>query len=93
MTDNERYLKAVHAMQSGVAFMMAHGSKDVEPKHLRVGVNSALCDMAALAKLLVSKGIITIDEYHKAVVDEMELEVVRYQDMIERKVGVRPTLA
>lgn len=37
MDDRERYIRAAHAMQSGVAFSMP--SAETEPKHLRVGLN------------------------------------------------------
>jgi hypothetical protein len=80
-------------MQTGVAMIITHDTKSVEAKHLRVGVNSAMVDNSALAKLMISKGIITEEEYLKAVADEMELEVRRYEDWIERIIGVRPTLA
>lgn len=85
----ERYSAACHAMQSGVRGMMDveadHQQKDPmtwthSPKHLRVGVNSALVDNAALAKLLVSKGVITELELWQALVDGMEAEVRRYEE-------------
>lgn len=78
--DRQRYVAACHAMQSGVAFTMP--SKETEPKHLRVGVNAAMCDTAAMARLLVDKGVITLEEYEKAIADEMEREVQRYQDRL-----------
>lgn len=80
MTDNERYDVAAHAMQSGVEFEMYHDSKPTEPKHLRAGVNSALANCAGIAKLLITKGIITEEEYVKAMADAMEAEVERYRE-------------
>ena len=88
MTDQEkqnwqqRYEVAAHAMQSGVAQTHALGSQDGTPKHLRAGVNSALVNQAALAKLLIQKGIITEDEYLVAIVEAMEDEVTRYEEML-----------
>lgn len=87
-TDEERYHSACHAMQTGVAIKMARGSKDTEPKHLRVGINSAMVTDAAIAKLLIEKGIFTREEYVKAVADEMEEEVKRY----EQELGPNITL-
>lgn len=84
----ERYNSAAHAMQSGVAQDHALGSRDGSPKHLRVGVNSALVNQAALAKLLIDKGIITEDEYLIAVVEAMEDEVRRYEDMLTEAMSV-----
>jgi hypothetical protein len=86
MTDREkvaiqRYRDAYHAVQSGVAFEMAHGNnKAAEPKHLRVGINGAMCDHTALVRLLVSKGILTREEYTEAIADEMEREQRRYEE-------------
>lgn len=91
--DNARYLAACHAMQSGVAAEMEIGSEDTSPKHLRVGVNSALCDQAALVRLLVEKGIVTEEEYAAAVTAEMEREVARYEERLSEHHGVRVTLA
>jgi hypothetical protein len=82
--DRERYLAAAHAMQSGVALSIARGeARDMEPKHLRVGVNSALVDCAALAKLLIDKGILTEEEYERALADAMEAEVQRYRERLQ----------
>lgn len=80
LDDNERYFVAAHAMQAGVAFEMEHGDgKPTEPKHLRVGINARACDHTGLVKLLIAKGVITEAEYLKAMADEMELEVERYE--------------
>jgi len=80
MDDTERYLDAVHGMQTGVATIAGMGdAKDLEPKHLRVGVNSAMCNQAALVRLLIAKGLITLTEYQKELADEMERERERYE--------------
>lgn len=73
------YEAAVHAMQSGISFEMARGVKDTEPKHLRVGVHAAMCDHAALVRLLMEKGVITDAEYMAAITAEMNREVDRYE--------------
>lgn len=83
VTDRERYRAAAHAMQSGVALDHSRGSQDGTPKHLRVGVNAAMCEHAALAALLISKGVFTRDEYEAAVALEMEAEVARYRERLE----------
>lgn len=77
--DFERYLAAAHAMQTAVALDQTRGSDDGSPKHLRVGVNTALVDAGGLVKLLVDKGVITIEEYQKAIADAMEQEVKNYR--------------
>jgi len=84
--DLGRYLAAAHAMQSGVAAEMGAGiSGATEPKHLRVGINSAHVASAALARLLIEKGVFTLDEYVAAQAAEMEAEQARY----EQRLGVR----
>ena len=92
-TDIDRYFAAAHAMQSGVAMEMNHRPQPTEPKHLRVGVNSAMVDHQALAKLLMDKGIITNDEYEKAIADAMEAEKKRYEDHLTGIIGAPITLA
>lgn len=95
MTDiNEakrRYHAAAHAMQSGVAYDPT--SKSLEPKHLRVGINSAMVDHAALVGLLMEKGIISEEEYYAALADGMEAEAKRYADELSKKLGKPVTLA
>lgn len=88
----ERYLRAAHAMQSGVAAAMTTGSQSHEPKHLRVGVNSALVDHGALVKLLVDKGILTELEYFTAIADMMEAEVQSYERELSEHYGRPVTL-
>ena len=81
-----RYLLAMHAMQSGVAFRM-HNSRggETEPKHLRVGVNSALVSCSTLVKMLCDKGVITEQEWWTALADAMEAERDSYQDWIRER--------
>lgn len=84
-----------HAMQSGVKFEiegngLANAAAD--PKHLRVGVNSVLCDHGALVGLLVRKGIITDEEYAEAIRDGMQQEVNRYKERLSERYGAKVTL-
>jgi hypothetical protein len=85
--DEERYLSALHAMQSGVAAMMNIDSADTQPKHLRVGVNSALVSSGAIVKLLIDKGLFTEAEWMKALADEMENEVIDYMHKLSEIYG------
>lgn len=87
-----KYIEACHAMQSGVATMMHYDPKETEPKHLRVGINSAMCDNAGLVRLLISKGIITTEEHEKAITESMIEEVGRYVGKIEQITGKKVTL-
>lgn len=85
--DAARYQAAAHAMQSGVLVEHQLGSSDGTPKHLRVGVNSAQVANAALAALLIEKGVITLDEYERANADEMEIEQKRYEERLGVKLA------
>lgn len=78
----EEYRNLCHAMQTGVGFSEPFAG-DMTPKHLRVGINSALCDSAALAGLLMKKGIFTELEYYTALRDMMKAEVQRYTDQLQ----------
>jgi hypothetical protein len=75
----ERYEKLLHALQSGVAATMEHDPTEVAPKHLRVGVASALVNCQAIAALLMRKGIFTKEEYYAALIEDMEQEVAMYE--------------
>jgi hypothetical protein len=69
-----------HAVQSGVAFLMSIGAaNDTTPKHLRVGVNSALVESGALAELLIGKGLITRTEYLRMLDKYWAEEHARYE--------------
>jgi hypothetical protein len=85
--DEQRYLDACHAMQTGVAVMMNYRPSETDPKHLRVGVNSAMVGNAALVRLLSAKGVFTLDEYYKELADEMEREAGRYSDEVNSSVA------
>jgi hypothetical protein len=60
---------------------------------MQSGVNSAMCDHAALAKLLIERGVITADDYELAVVEQMEAERDRYAAELTKLLGVPVDLA
>jgi hypothetical protein len=72
--------KLTHQVQSAVAFLQQHAASsgkrfpECEPKHLRVGVNSALIEASALARLLLAKRLITSAEYFGSLVVTWEQE-------------------
>ncbi|HEY6965852.1 MAG TPA: hypothetical protein VI229_00160 [Burkholderiales bacterium] len=90
----ERYAAASHAMQSGVATELTRGMEAAaaNPKMLRTGVNSALVDSSALARLLIRKGTIGREEYFRVLADAMEEEVRRYEKKLSEERGVKITL-
>lgn len=98
MTPQERYSAAMHAMQSGVKADIETDPNQrsqgaTTPKHLRVGLNGALADQGALAKLLIAKGIFTEAEYLEAVADAAEAERARYEQILTERFGKPVTLA
>jgi hypothetical protein len=79
--NHRRYMSEARRMQSGVAAAM-HRSAECHPKHLRVGVNSAMVETSALVALLIAKGIITEGEWLRAIADGMETERKSYERML-----------
>jgi hypothetical protein len=88
-----RWTAAAHAVQSGIAFGEARAKErgerfqQTEPKHLRVGINAALCDHGSLVKLLIAKGVMTEEEYLEAIAVGMEEEKARYETDLGVKLG------
>lgn len=83
----------MHGVQSGVAAKMELDPTETTPKHLRVGVNSAMVQHAALVRLLMSKGIVTEAEYWADQADAADEERERYEHWLTLRTGVRVTLS
>lgn len=75
------YMDLLHAMQSGVAFTMG---PDTEPKHLRVGVNSALITSSALVKTLVEAGLIDFEKFRDNEIELLKNEIELYKRRLSR---------
>jgi predicted LPLAT superfamily acyltransferase len=75
-------------VQSAIAFLDGHLTllgkrhQSLEPKHLRVGVNSALVEASALGRLMLSKKLITAEEYFDMIIAVWREEVERYQALL-----------
>ena len=93
MTDIERYRAACHAVQSGVMSELGYDPSSGTPKHLRTGVNIAMTDLGSITRLLVSKGLLTIEEIDKALADGMEAEKQRYEKTLSDHFQSKITLA
>ena len=77
MTMDQRYRKALHKMQSAIAWLIHHSDgqyKGASPKHLRVGINSLKAEQAALAHMLIERGLFTLKEYQEAMTVALEHE-------------------
>lgn len=82
-----RTAQAAHALQSGVAAEHGIGGQDGTAKHLRVGINMALCQIAGIHRVLVAKGIATDAEIDEAYLTELEAEVARYEQRLSQHYG------
>ncbi len=83
MTFDEKYNALLHAMQTGIAYTLEKDFSSGTPKHLRVGVNSAMVEAGVICKILIDKGIITLEEYQERVLEGLQKEV----DMYEREIS------
>jgi hypothetical protein len=92
----QQYTDLLHAVQSGVKAEIEIQPKDdtntASPKHLRVGVNSALIQNSSLATLLMRKGIITEVEYWRTQVELWQNEVADYENRLSQATGMKVTL-
>lgn len=87
------YEAAMHGVQTGIAYKieMAPDEAGASPKHLRVGIDSAMVSDAALVRLLVKKGLITHEEYMEELTLEANRELERYEEWFRAR-GMRVTL-
>lgn len=83
----KEYYALSHAMQSGVQAELSLGDTSANPKYLRTGINSAMSDVSAIAKLLIAKGVFTEEEYYVAVRDAMRREVGDYERRLSARLG------
>ena len=87
------YIEAMHAIQSGIAAKMTIDDADTQPKHLRVGVDSAMVNDHAIAELLIAKGVFTLDEYREQVRRSAIVEVERSEAELKALFGREARLA
>lgn len=86
----QKLLELGHRVQSAIAFFegrkTSHGQRHAatEPKHLRVGVNSALVETSALGALLFRKGVFTAEEYYDSLIEVWEREVENHRAMVKQ---------
>lgn len=88
---SEAYSMICHALKSGVELkhqLMREMSDQHNPEILKVSVTSALSDNAALAQLLISKGLITHEEYWRSIMLNMANEVIQYETDITEMTGI-----
>lgn len=79
----DKYMALVHAVQTGVKICIESNiNNNHTPKHLRVGINSALVDQSAVASLLIKKGVFTQEEHMEALVEAWQEEKDRYTEEV-----------
>jgi len=96
-----RYLAAAHRMQSAEALRIVRRIQDdlaagVSPvdvaartaKHLRVGINSNAASQEGLARLLIEKGVFTLEEYTAAMAVAMERESDARVAEVKKELGL-----
>ena len=57
-TNHRRYLRAAHAVQTGVGLELEHDPASGTPKHLRTGLNLSKAEHGALVRLLIARGAV-----------------------------------
>lgn len=95
MDFRERYLAAGHRLQSALKLEMealsAAGrlqSSQFSPKHMRVGIDLRAADALGLCRLLITKGVITADEYLEAMAEAAEHEAQTQIERIRAELGL-----
>jgi hypothetical protein len=91
MSITSEYERLGHAIQSGVSYDQNPHTKD--PKHLAVGNCMRASDHAALAALLMEKGIFTREEYEAALIDALKAEKARWEAYLAEQYGSPVKLA
>jgi hypothetical protein len=98
----KRYHRLAHSLQAAVKYKYSFdvnrnkvksvdSVEDMRHEYhaalLRVGANMALVELGAVVKIMISKGIITEEEYMKMANDELEREINKYKDEISQLMG------
>jgi len=89
----EKYSAHMHAVQSGIATLISLDPGYASKKDLRVGIDSAHVSDAAVAALLIRKGIFTEEEYMEELALQAENEQERYEKDLSKRYGAEIKLA
>ena len=79
------YEQALHGVQSAIKhdFSKKRRGPDETAKHLRVGIDSSLATHLGLARLLIDKGVFTMEEYTEYIRLATNQELYRYQQILD----------
>lgn len=83
--EQQRYYDAMHAVQTGVSYVMEYDPDETSHKNLRMGMNSSLLSTSALAQLLMNKGFFTEEEYFKYLANFAEEEIKMYKANLKKR--------
>lgn len=80
------YARLVRAMQRGIDQKAAvDGGQEVSTRQLRVDLNIAVCDLAGIIALLITKGVITTAEFEATSAHAMADEVATYEHWLAQQ--------
>lgn len=82
------YLRMMHGLQSSIAALMSFDLALGEKKHLRVGVDSALIQSSALARLLIEKDLITEEEFWDSTLIVLAEDLTKNRERFAKEMGV-----
>ena len=82
------YEEHAHAVQSAIEF--SPNKRQLEPKHLRVGIDMQKADTLGLVRLLIEKGVFTCEEYAAAVTSSAAEEVEFQKKRLAAEMGMDP---
>lgn len=83
------YEKAAHRIQTAIAVLMGRDPDflQVQPKHLRVGLDLSKSDMDGLARLLIAKGVFAEAELADAITASVEQKGDSHEKMLQSALG------
>lgn len=87
--ERARYERAAHRVQTAVAAVPQHPNQT--PKHMRTGIDMSKSDLGGMAKLLIDKGVFTLEEYSTALADQAEIEADTYENELSVRFGINVT--
>lgn len=90
------YDQAAHGVQSAIKYELEQRGwrgPETEWKHTRVGIDLRAAEHAGLVDLLISKGVLTEEEYMEQMRLAANEELARYTDHCRRTYGLHPNVS
>lgn len=85
------YDEALHGVQTAIKYELEHKADQAGIdiiKHLRVGIDARAADAQGLARLLIAKGVFTLEEYIEHMRLAMNEELARYTQHCRETYGL-----